>query len=55
MFPLFQMFLYSYEEAKTILTNTKVLAPAYFILGGNKSGEGCVITRDREQSLDIYE
>ncbi|XP_032474229.1 acid ceramidase isoform X1 [Phocoena sinus] len=45
----------SYEEAKTILTNTKVLAPAYFILGGNKSGEGCVITRDREQSLDIYE
>ncbi|XP_004277233.1 acid ceramidase isoform X3 [Orcinus orca] len=45
----------SYEEAKTILTKTKVLAPAYFILGGNKSGEGCVITRDREQSLDIYE
>ncbi|TEA25730.1 hypothetical protein DBR06_SOUSAS1210006, partial [Sousa chinensis] len=44
-----------YEEAKTILTKTKVLAPAYFILGGNKSGEGCVITRDREQSLDIYE
>ncbi|XP_073654851.1 acid ceramidase isoform X1 [Tursiops truncatus] len=45
----------NYEEAKTILTKTKVLAPAYFILGGNKSGEGCVITRDREQSLDIYE
>nr|XP_058905424.1 acid ceramidase isoform X4 [Kogia breviceps]XP_058905425.1 acid ceramidase isoform X4 [Kogia breviceps] len=45
----------SYEEAKTILTKTKILAPAYFILGGNKSGEGCVITRDREQSLDRYE
>ncbi|KAJ8777731.1 hypothetical protein J1605_001190 [Eschrichtius robustus] len=45
----------SYEEAKTILTKTKILAPAYFILGGNKSGQGCVITRDRVQSLDIYE
>nr|XP_020138429.1 acid ceramidase [Microcebus murinus] len=45
----------SYEEAKNILTKTKVLAPAYFILGGNQSGEGCVITRDRKQSLDVYE
>ncbi|GAB5570164.1 acid ceramidase [Prionailurus iriomotensis] len=45
----------SYEEAKNILTKTKILAPAYFILGGNKSGEGCVITRDRTQSLDVYE
>ncbi|KAF0886387.1 ASAH1 ceramidase, partial [Crocuta crocuta] len=45
----------SYEDAKNILTKTKILAPAYFILGGNKSGEGCVITRDRKQALDIYE
>uniref|UniRef100_A0A673SMM9 ceramidase n=1 Tax=Suricata suricatta TaxID=37032 RepID=A0A673SMM9_SURSU len=45
----------SYEEAKNILTKTKILAPAYFILGGNKAGEGCVITRDRKQALDIYE
>uniref|UniRef100_A0AC11C581 N-acylsphingosine amidohydrolase 1 n=1 Tax=Ovis aries TaxID=9940 RepID=A0AC11C581_SHEEP len=45
----------SYEEAKNILTNTKILAPAYFIVGGNQSGEGCVITRDRKQSLDVYE
>uniref|UniRef100_A0A667GER3 ceramidase n=1 Tax=Lynx canadensis TaxID=61383 RepID=A0A667GER3_LYNCA len=45
----------SYEEAKNVLTKTKILAPAYFILGGNKSGEGCVITRDRTQSLDVYE
>ncbi|XP_014641771.1 PREDICTED: acid ceramidase isoform X1 [Ceratotherium simum simum] len=45
----------SYEEAKNILTKTKILAPAYFILGGNKSGEGCVITRDRKQALDVYE
>ncbi|KAB0347512.1 hypothetical protein FD754_012369, partial [Muntiacus muntjak] len=45
----------SYEETKNILTKTKILAPAYFILGGNQSGEGCVITRDRTQSLDVYE
>ncbi|XP_007953143.2 acid ceramidase [Orycteropus afer afer] len=45
----------SYEEAKSILTKTKTLAPAYFILGGNQSGEGCVITRDRKVSLDVYE
>lgn len=49
------MFLYSYEEAKNILTKTKITAPAYFILGGNQSGEGCVITRERRQSLDVYE
>ncbi|XP_036315158.1 acid ceramidase isoform X1 [Pipistrellus kuhlii] len=45
----------SYQEAKYILTETKILAPAYFILGGNKSGEGCVITRERKRSLDVYE
>ncbi|XP_012859291.2 acid ceramidase isoform X1 [Echinops telfairi] len=45
----------SYEEAKNILTKTKIMAPAYFILGGNRSGEGCVITRDRKVSLDVYE
>lgn len=45
----------SYEEAKNILTKTKITAPAYFILGGNQSGEGCVITRERRQSLDVYE
>ncbi|KAM4802078.1 acid ceramidase [Urocitellus parryii] len=45
----------SYEEAKNILTKTKLLAPAYFILGGNRSGEGCVITRERKDSLDVYE
>nr|XP_040123702.1 acid ceramidase isoform X2 [Ictidomys tridecemlineatus] len=45
----------SYEEAKNILSKTKLLAPAYFILGGNQSGEGCVITRERKDSLDVYE
>ncbi|XP_029114745.1 acid ceramidase [Scleropages formosus] len=45
----------SYEEAKQKLSQTKLLAPAYFILGGNQTGQGCVITRSRVLSLDIWE
>ena len=29
----------SYSEAKEKLSNTPMLAPAYYILGGNKTGE----------------
>lgn len=29
----------SYSEAKKWLSNTKMLAPAYFIIGGNKTGQ----------------
>lgn len=42
---------YSYEEARSMLSQTKLLAPAYFILGGNQTGQGCIITRSRTQSL----
>ncbi|XP_051895497.1 acid ceramidase isoform X2 [Pristis pectinata] len=45
----------SYAQAKELLANTEMLAPAYFILGGNQSGEGCVITRSRTASLHIWE
>uniref|UniRef100_A0A3P8WC54 Acid ceramidase n=1 Tax=Cynoglossus semilaevis TaxID=244447 RepID=A0A3P8WC54_CYNSE len=45
----------SYNEAKTRLAQTKLLAPAYFILGGNQTGQGCVITRSRTLSLDLLE
>ncbi|XP_078253837.1 acid ceramidase [Rhinoraja longicauda] len=45
----------SYAQAKDQLANTEILAPAYFILGGNQTGEGCVITRTRTASLDIWE
>ncbi|XP_066488049.1 acid ceramidase [Tiliqua scincoides] len=44
----------SYEDAKDKLVNTRLLAPAYFILSGNKSEEGCVITRSRSKVLDIW-
>ncbi|XP_029442855.1 acid ceramidase isoform X2 [Rhinatrema bivittatum] len=45
----------SYEEAKSLLVKTKMLSPAYFILGGTKSGEGSIITRARESCLDVWE
>lgn len=45
----------SYENARYLLAQTKLLAPAYFILGGNKSGQGCIITRSRELSIDLFE
>ncbi|MGH0121314.1 UNVERIFIED_CONTAM: hypothetical protein FKN15_070375 [Acipenser sinensis] len=45
----------SYDDSKNQLSKTKMLAPAYFILGGNKSGQGCVITRSRLASVDIWE
>uniref|UniRef100_A0A8C6T3T3 Acid ceramidase n=1 Tax=Neogobius melanostomus TaxID=47308 RepID=A0A8C6T3T3_9GOBI len=45
----------SYENARYLLAQTKLLAPAYFILGGNQTGQGCIITRSRVQSLDVLE
>uniref|UniRef100_A0A669B7L3 Acid ceramidase n=1 Tax=Oreochromis niloticus TaxID=8128 RepID=A0A669B7L3_ORENI len=43
----------SYEEAKSRLAQTKLLAPAYFILGGNSTGQGCIITRSRLIDLKL--
>lgn len=37
----------SYTEAQKMLILPKLLAPTYFILTGNKSAQGCVITRGR--------
>ncbi|XP_062855851.1 N-acylsphingosine amidohydrolase (acid ceramidase) 1a [Trichomycterus rosablanca] len=45
----------SYEDAKHQLIKTKLLAPAYFILGGNQTNQGCVITRGRINTLDVWE
>uniref|UniRef100_A0A3Q2FQP6 Acid ceramidase n=1 Tax=Cyprinodon variegatus TaxID=28743 RepID=A0A3Q2FQP6_CYPVA len=45
----------SYDEAKSLLAQTKMLAPAYFILGGNQTGQGCIITRSRELSIDVID
>ncbi|KAL3880383.1 hypothetical protein ACJMK2_032627 [Sinanodonta woodiana] len=46
----------SFDEAIKVLANTEMLAPAYYIVGGNKSGEGCVITRNREvEGTDLWQ
>ncbi|XP_029634262.1 acid ceramidase-like [Octopus sinensis] len=45
----------SYQMAKTELSKTELLAPVYFILGGTKSKEGCVITRSLNKTDNIWE
>ncbi|CAH1777606.1 unnamed protein product, partial [Owenia fusiformis] len=45
----------SYDDAKDRLANTPMLAPAYYILGGTKPGQGCVITRSRQKAIDVWE
>ncbi|KAL4230413.1 N-acylsphingosine amidohydrolase (acid ceramidase) [Mactra antiquata] len=45
----------SFNEALNMLTSKQLIAPAYFILGGNKTKQGCVITRSREvNGTDIW-
>ncbi|KAK7070431.1 N-acylsphingosine amidohydrolase (acid ceramidase) [Halocaridina rubra] len=39
-----------YNVAKELLSETRLLAPVYFILAGTKAGEGSVITRDRSNA-----
>jgi len=43
----------SYDSAKSKLSSNILLAPAYFILSGNQSGQGCIITRTRNSTLNI--
>jgi len=45
----------NYTDAKQRLTYTPMLAPAYYILGGTKHGEACVITRSRDKALDVWD
>ncbi|OWF55629.1 acid ceramidase-like [Mizuhopecten yessoensis] len=49
----------SYNEAKHSLTVEEMLAPAYFILGGNATSglyqQGCVITRARDSAVDVWD
>lgn len=41
----------SYEEAIDRLSKTKLMAPVYYIVGGNSSGQGATIVRSREETL----
>ncbi|XP_047671603.1 acid ceramidase [Tachysurus fulvidraco] len=45
----------SYAQAQKLLSDTKLLAPAYFILGGNQTGEASIITRSRTHNLNPLE
>ena len=43
----------SYDEAVANLNTTNLVSPAYFIIGGNQTGQGAIIVRDPEETLDI--
>jgi acid ceramidase len=45
----------SYKQAKDWLSNTPMLAPAYFILGGRQAGEASIITRSRASAVDVWD
>lgn len=38
----------SFDEAVAVLSTRKVISGAYFIIGGTKSGEGVVVSRDSD-------
>ncbi|XP_028401379.1 acid ceramidase-like [Dendronephthya gigantea] len=40
-----------FDDAEKLLSNTKTLAPCYYLLGGNSSGQGMIISRSRTKSL----
>jgi acid ceramidase len=44
----------TFSEAVTMLAGTPMLAPAYFIVAGTKSGEGSIITRSLDKAIDIW-
>jgi acid ceramidase len=43
----------SYEEAVFMLSNRTLMSPVYFIVGGSAAGEGCIVTRSREGTLNV--
>jgi hypothetical protein len=44
----------NFEDAFDILTKTDMIAPAYFIIGGTRSFEGAVITRNQNEVINIW-
>ncbi|XKL64926.1 hypothetical protein PGB90_005012 [Kerria lacca] len=47
-------FAQSYKDAQKMLLTSELLAPVYFILSGKKSSQGCVITKGRNNNVDIW-
>jgi len=42
----------SYDDAVQKLSNTKLMAPVYYIVGGNSTGQGSIIVRSRKSTLE---
>lgn len=38
----------NFNSAKSMLQNSKIIAPVYFTMSGYNKNEGCLVTRDRE-------
>uniref|UniRef100_A0A1I7VUL7 NAAA-beta domain-containing protein n=1 Tax=Loa loa TaxID=7209 RepID=A0A1I7VUL7_LOALO len=43
----------TFEEAREMLIKEHFIAPSYLIIAGTKSGQACIITRDRWESVDL--
>nr|XP_006821136.1 PREDICTED: N-acylethanolamine-hydrolyzing acid amidase-like [Saccoglossus kowalevskii] len=44
----------TFESAVKLMSETQIVAPAYYIIGGVQPGEGAVITRDRLTAKDVW-
>jgi len=44
----------TFDNAVKFFSKIKLSAASYFILGGAKSGEGAVVTRDRDSLVDVW-
>jgi len=45
----------TYTDAVRILSDTPLIAPVYFIVGGTREGEGVILTRDRDGLRDSWD
>lgn len=43
-----------YKSAMAYLTEVRLIAPAYIIMGGREKNQAAVITRDRMQASDVW-
>uniref|UniRef100_A0A7S3GIA7 N-acylethanolamine-hydrolyzing acid amidase n=1 Tax=Palpitomonas bilix TaxID=652834 RepID=A0A7S3GIA7_9EUKA len=44
-----------YESARTLASTISLAAPIYIIMAGSQPGEGCVVTRDRDAPVDVWD
>ena len=44
----------SYQEITNFISKTESASPGYYIISGLKDNEGCVITKERNQTIDIW-